>query len=646
MQARSERAPWSGPLRVHLSVIMVALLVGVAAALVGLTYVRGREAAVADATERMRVFSSRLVESYSTLFADTIAVANLAAVAEAFAHPPPVNLDSKTKFLRTAIADSPHIGGAYVGYPDGTFVQVVNLTDDPRWSSMLSTPAKAATATRVITIGSDGKRHQQWSFNDEDGQYISENPPIVAEYDPRPRPWYVAGTGQEAPVSTTYKMATSGALGMTVGKSHVADPGIVVGVDLLLDTIARFLASEKISPGSVAIVVGADGKPVVHSDPTMMGRIIAAATTQATGEAHDPLLDAIQAAKLPDRQAGFVTLGKRSFMVLATRVESLPLLRGSTIVVAAPMDELMADAQRALLQGLGLAALVLAGGIVCALVFARLVSRSLQLLTAGAQRLQELDFDTPIEVRSRVSEIATLGAAMSAARGTIRTFGLYVPKELVRRIIGAGQFTARSAQRQDVTALFSDISDFTTISERHSPEEVVAQLSAYFDIFSELVAAHNGVIIQFLGDSVFAMWNAPTPDPDHVANACRCALALKAKLDAFNADLAARGLPEFRTRFGIHTGSAVVGSVGASERLQYTGMGDTVNVASRLEGMNKLYGTTILASGAVPANCPPELIFRSLGSTQAKGRSKELEVWELVGIGARPAVERPAHADA
>jgi adenylate cyclase len=182
-----------------------------------------------------------------------------------------------------------------------------------------------------------------------------------------------------------------------------------------------------------------------------------------------------------------------------------------------------------------------------------------------------------------------------------------------------------------VTAWFTDIYDFTTLSEQRTPEEVVALLSDYFDIFNETVSEHGGEIIQFLGDSVFAMWNAPVADEHHAENACLCALAVDRKLRVFNADLKARGLPELRTRFGIHTGTAVVGSVGAKERLQYTAMGDTVNVASRLEGMNKVYGTAIMASSAVVAACGETIIFHPLGQAQVKGRATALDLYEVTG---------------
>jgi adenylate cyclase len=183
-----------------------------------------------------------------------------------------------------------------------------------------------------------------------------------------------------------------------------------------------------------------------------------------------------------------------------------------------------------------------------------------------------------------------------------------------------------------VTVLFTDIRDFTTISESRSPEEVVALLSDYFELMNAIVERHNGVIVQYLGDSIYAMWNAPEPDPDHVNDACRCVLALKEGIDELNAANRASGLPELVTRFGLHTGEAVVGSVGASSRRQYTAMGDTVNVASRLEGINKEFGTTILVSRAVREAADPGFAFRALGRARAKGRAEEIEVFELTGM--------------
>jgi adenylate cyclase len=631
--ARREARPrWERPLRVLLALVMTLLLVGTSAVLIGLDYSRGRAAALAEAEDRMRIFSDRLVDRYRILFGDTVALVRFTSASDVFQRPPPDRLAAKIEVLRQAVVDSPHIDGAYAGYADGTFVHVVRLSGNDAWRRTLDAPAEAASAMRTIVPGPDGQRLSAWSFADADGRELAAREAIPAKYDPRGRPWYEAAAGQREPIVTRpYAMATSGELGVTVAQAHQDDAGVVVGVDVLLETVSRFLAAERVSPGGTAFVLDSDGRMLIHSDPAVMQRILGMPPDSSVAMP-DPVLRAIDAVDLADGEARAVDIAGRSHLARASGLGEHPLLEGRQIVVTAPVDELMADAERALRHGLAISAGVLAAGALCAILFARWITTALQELTLEAQRLRDLDFTPPPEVRSHVREISALAAAMSTARGAIRTFALYVPRELVRRVVQADQFTGRSAERQEVTALFTDIYDFTTISERHAPEEVVSMLSAYFDIFSEAVAEHGGAIIQFLGDSVYAMWNAPIPDERHAEHACRCALALQDKLGAYNAAQKARGLPEFRTRFGIHSGPAVIGSVGARERLQYTAMGDTVNVASRLEGMNKQYGTTILVTSAVVARCPPELRFRPLGEAHAKGRDEALEVFELTGL--------------
>jgi adenylate cyclase len=610
---------------------MVGLLASVAATLIAFHYQRGRAAAIDDAAEDMRIFTERLVERFQIVFADTVSLVRFASNSEAFVAAPPDQLEAKVRFLQPAITASAHIDGAYVGYPNGAFLHVVDLADSEAWRSVLGAPPGATTAIRVITGGPQAGRSSQWSFRDAAGKTVRQDRWEPAAYDPRPRPWYRSTVGHTELVATApYAMATTGALALTVAAAHHADRNVVVGVDVLLDTISRFLADQRISPESVAFILDDRGTPIIHSNPSAVPERVGWARDERTTPAADPVVAAAQAAELSEGKVGGLDVGGREYIAMAATLDEVPLLKGDRIVIAAPLDELTAEANRALLQGAGLSALILAAGIGCALLFAQWISRSLYQLTLGVHRLQQFDFETPIEVGSRVREISALAAAMTTARATIRTFGLYVPKELVRRVIASGQVAARSAQRHEVTALFTDIYDFTTISERHAPEDVVTMLSAYFDVFSDTVAHHNGAIIQFLGDSVFAMWNVPIPDPHHAEHACRCAIAVKNQLDDFNAAQRTRGLPEFRTRFGIHTGSAVVGNVGAKERLQYTGMGDTVNVASRLEGMNKIHGTTILVSAAVVERCSEHLVFRPLGRSHAKGRVEDVEVFELV----------------
>ncbi|AWM27313.1 adenylate cyclase [Sinorhizobium fredii USDA 205] len=630
-------------LRSLLSLVMVAVLIVVSATLVGLDYRRARNAAIEDAEANMGAFVDRLVGRLGMLSGDTSALVGLvASVANAFLVPPPERMNDKVALLREGIIRSPHIDGVYVGYPSGAFFHVVDLRSSA-WRIALDAPRGATLAVRSMERDDQGRPFDRVLFLDESGLQFAERQVAPAGYDPRIRPWYRAAVNGKAPMATgPYETATTAKLGMTISQAHRGNPKIVIGADVVLDTITDFLSRERLTRDSVSLILDAVGRPIMHSDPTAMRRILATkdSTAPVAVPETDPLVDSIRHNPPAPGKASFVNVGDRTYLAMVTPLESAQLLSGHRVVVAAPLDELMAAANETLVQSLAISGSVVVLAVLFSLVLAHLITKSLNQLTDSANRLQDLDFTTPIDVPSHVTEISTLNNAMNRARDAIFTFALYVPRELVRKGIESGQFTGRSGWRQEVTALFTDIYDFTTISEHHSPEAVVAMLSEYFDIFSEVVAAHDGTIIQFLGDSVFAMWNAPVADPRHAEHACRCALAVEERLEAFNAKQREKGLPEFRTRFGIHTGPAVVGSVGAKERLQYTAMGDTVNVASRLEGMNKDYGTTILASGAVMAQCGDVIAFRPLGFAQAKGRVSALEIYEVLSAAA--IAEQPA----
>ena len=632
--AKGRPTVWTKPLRSLLGLAMAALLIAVSGTLITLGYVRARDSALINAEADMRAFSERLIDRLGILSGRTTALVGFtASIANSFLVPPPERMSDKIKLLREIIAQSTNLDGIYAGYPDGEFIQAVDLSA-PAWRRALDAPETAAIAVRSMQTEPTGERSNRLIFLDKDGNQMLERRLLTTGFDPRKRPWYQAAVNGTRPAAIgPYTMVTTGALGMTISQAHHGNGGIVIGADIDLGTITEFMARERLTAETVAFVMDAGGKLIMHSDRGLMARMT---TVKEKGETDvakplDPLLSGIKANLPTGNGVSFADINGRTYIIMATSVKSVLLLAGHRTVVAAPLDELTATANRNLYQGLAIAAAIVVLGLLAALFLARLVTQSLSQLTANAKRLQDLDFTAPSNVFSHVTEISTLGRAMNRARDAIFTFALYVPKELVRKGIESGQFAGRSARRQEVTAWFTDIYDFTTLSEQRTPEEVVALLSDYFDIFNETVGEHGGEIIQFLGDSVFAMWNAPVADERHAENACRCALAVERKLRVFNADLKARGLPELRTRFGIHTGAAVVGSVGAKERLQYTAMGDTVNVASRLEGMNKVYGTTILASSAVVALCDDTIVFRPLGEAQVKGRATALQLFEVVG---------------
>ena len=630
---------WTQSLRIHLAVLIVGLLLAVATPLVLLAYGQGQETALEGARRQMQLLAERVSDRLSDLVAGSLAPVTLASAAVQFAAPVDADMAGKQGMLLRMLTAAPEIDTAHVGYPDGGFLQAVKLDDDG-WRRASGAPEAAVTALRLIRRTGADTATESWTYFDGAGARLGASPERPTRYDPRGRPWYRAALAA-APgpaLSGPYAMATTGSVGISLSRVTSGPDGGIVSVDVLLDTIGAFLVDARLSRHAEAFVFDRNGRLVVHSNrqiadqlPDAIGSRDGMAELRALPEAG---LVKVAQTMLSERQPGETLLQTfqykgQAWLIHLSGGGAGTLAEGATVVVAAPESDFTADTIALLQQGVAIAAGVLFAGILAALLVAIAISRSLAALTRQAQRFEALDLEPGPPINSRISEVMALASAMTAARNAVRSFALYVPSEVVRLLVGGGRFSGRVAERREVTVMFTDIRDFTTICETHEPEAVVAMLSAYFDVMSGCIRDHGGAIIQFLGDSVYAMWNAPIEDPHHVDHALACALSLAARIEAYNAAEAALGKPVLVTRFGLHTGTAVVGSMGAADRLQYTAIGDTVNVASRLEGINKAYGTTILASRQVRDHATGGVTFRPLGEVQAKGRAEPVEIYEV-----------------
>jgi adenylate cyclase len=187
--------------------------------------------------------------------------------------------------------------------------------------------------------------------------------------------------------------------------------------------------------------------------------------------------------------------------------------------------------------------------------------------------------------------------------------------------------------RRDITILFSDIRGFTAIAETIEPEGLVKLLHSFLDPMSEIIVEHGGTIDKYRGDAIMALFGAPIENPGHAQAACRAALAMVAKLEALSAEWRSQGRPVLRIGVGINSGEAVVGNMGSQRLFDYTAVGDNVNLASRLEGLNKYYQTSILISNATTAHLDGGFILRDIDFVKVKGKKEPLVVFELLGEG-------------
>jgi adenylate cyclase len=293
------------------------------------------------------------------------------------------------------------------------------------------------------------------------------------------------------------------------------------------------------------------------------------------------------------------------------------------------------------LTRLRLSFLVVGGIILCVAVgisflLARGITKSVKQLARAAKEIGTGNLETMIEIHTG-DEIENLGNAFNdmvkglKERDFIkRTFERYVSPKVAAEIIKNPDMLRLGGQKKTVTIFFTDIGNFTTLSENLTPEEVVTHLNQYFEGMTSAILDYDGTINQFQGDAIFAFWGAPIDQEDHALRACRSALKCRDFLRELEKMWTAAGLSARTYRFGLNTGEVIVGNVGSSSRFEYTLIGDDVNLASRLEAANKYYGTQIFISDQTYALIKDRLIAREIDLIRVVGRSKPVRVYELV----------------
>jgi adenylate cyclase len=213
------------------------------------------------------------------------------------------------------------------------------------------------------------------------------------------------------------------------------------------------------------------------------------------------------------------------------------------------------------------------------------------------------------------------------------SFALYLAPHVINRMLSSNKLPELGGETRHVTVFFSDIEGFSRIAEKMSPDGLMSLMNEYLSEMTDIIEAHNGYVDKYIGDSIVAVFGAPADDPDHAANAARAALDCCARLAELNSTSAAFRECQLSQRIGINSGEALVGNFGSRRRFNYSVMSDAVNVASRLEGANKFYGTTIIASEATVALAGDAFAWRELDAVRVKGRSQALKIFELLARG-------------
>ncbi len=405
----------------------------------------------------------------------------------------------------------------------------------------------------------------------------------------------------------------------------------VLAIIIEYTRFAQFLSNLSVGKSGAAFILERDGSTIAAPDPD--------ADEVNMQRSDQPLLPIAQAAM---KQAGSSDekIASRVGLVAAGNAYAVSLtplaFPGWTLATVIPEAEFLGPIERTIRQLLiGLAILILAAGIVSAWLARRVIATPLIMVVDELKHVARFDLEKVRRHASRVIEIENLSNAIADMAGGLAAFRKYIPADLVKTLVSQGIEPSPGGSIRNLTVLFADIAGFTGLSERLG-DQIIPLLSSYLDTMSREVSGHGGTIDKFIGDAVMAFWGAPAANADHAVDACRAALACQRALRTSGlTDDSGRPL---RVRIGVNSGDMLVGNIGSEFRLNYTVIGDAVNVASRLEGANKEYGTDILIGAETRRLAGDNIHVRELDRLMVYGRAGGMAVYELLDMAKHGAV--------
>ena len=593
--------------RTSITVAVMAFIVALAALLIAIQLRSMNLATKEAASSYMDATSTkvlgRLQGELATISSLVNVLANSSSVADS-------NDRSETgraiPLFKTALQELSQMDSIYAGFDNGAWLQVRRTSDlSQEQRERLRAPANADLVINLVRPTADGHLPMRRIFQDRQGNEVDEIDLWKYGYDPRKRPWYWSTMNADRPyVSEPYLSFSIGAPVITVSAPLRGKVPGVLAADLKLDTFSEFVQAQRPGKHGTVMIFDQAGSLIAH--PNFAELVTTAMTNPSQSQL--PSIDAINSGlvasiirkthNLDITDGDIRDADGQDYLFRLTKF-ALGARYNGTILLLAAQDDFVQNVRRLQFTGLILAIIAGAAFLPVVWLFGSRMAKSLNAITAQARKLQNLSEPDPVPVASHIQEIQELGNTVYNAQRAIWSFAHFVPKEIVRRVIDNSISTKLGGMKQEITLVFTDVRGFTTIAESADPDVLLLQTSRYFAVLTEAFLAEGGTVDKFIGDAVMVFWNAPNPQSDHVARACRSVLAAKAAGEKLNAEFEADGLQPFFTRFGIHVGEAVVGNVGSTERMNYTALGNNVNLAARLEGLNKQFGTAILVSEEV-----------------------------------------------
>lgn len=466
-------------------------------------------------------------------------------------------------------------------------------------------------------------------YRNIDGTIIKEVNPTEINFDPRKRPWYIqAKEAKKTILTKIYKFTANKLLGVTFATPVYDKNGKlrgVFGIDISLDWISWYINEQKLTKNEVVFLITTDGKIIAGSRQLKNDILKNIKTLDAAG-----LAKSFNVYKTTHKGRFKFEFEGDTYLA---NYKIIPQLSDQKLIIGIviPEDDFIGNLKKGSLIVIGSSLIVLLLSILLVSKFiTQVVVKPIKKLVKKTEKIKRFELDGEENIKSRIKEVILLADAIKSMVSGLKSFQKYVPVTLVRQLLLARDTASIGGSKKYLAILFTDIKNFTSLSENMDPDELLKNMCDYFDELSKIITTEKGTIDKYIGDSIMAFWGAPLPVNNPSQLAASAALKCRRRLQELNSEWKKQGKSPLITRFGIHIGDVVVGNIGSTERINYTVIGDATNVASRLEGLNKIYGTSIIVSDAIYQILKDQFVLRKIDSVNMKGKIINNDVYELL----------------
>ncbi|HEY4255399.1 MAG TPA: adenylate/guanylate cyclase domain-containing protein [Chlamydiales bacterium] len=607
-------------LRVDILTIFLCLLLTSSTFTLLFSYSKNSKSILAFSKQTIELASSLMVERIDSLVESAERLSEMSV--HLLLDPGNISLQNKEliSHMLSIIEFYPDLFGLYYGTENGSSIEVFNLKAVGS-TRLLSDPSQPLPPKSVYALQIINRKEANlgtlWQYLDENLKPVRVISDPLVEYDPRTRPWYKEALQAKGVHWTgVYDYSVFNEKGITVSQAVRNSDGqleAVTGADLSLRFLSEFVEEKVVGKRGEAFIV--DGQ----------GRLI------SQNKAISPVVVQSIYREFQKENKIDVAVEVNGGDYLAS-IHPFPKTFGNdwSILIIVPRADFFAGLIAAQNEVVLISIAIALIAAILVVYFSKRISGPIVQLAQEIDQIKHLDFSPKQRIVSNIKEILFMDDSIGAMRIALQSFSRYIPKRVVLQLIEEGKEIAIGGEKKEITILFSDVTGFTGIAESYSTEKVMEALSQYFAILSKIFLQSEGTIDKYLGDGMMVFWNAPVSVADHAMKACRAALLAQAEINELNEKNSLLGNPVLLTRFGIHSGIAIVGNIGTLDRINYTAMGDAVNIAARLQPLNKTYHTSVLISEETKNLIGPKFTTRFIEEIELRGKKEKTKLYELV----------------